>query len=176
MTATGSHTGDHTDSYLEDSDTSSERFSVCTTLQSCLVDLVELQLQAKQAHWNVTGRDFRSLHLELDDIVTIARDGADEVAERMRALDGTADGRSDTVSESNSLAKFPAGTQDTDTVLDILIDRLDAAAGTLRQAHYIADKHDPPSSDLLNGIVLALEKQRWMLRSQHPTGGATTGS
>jgi starvation-inducible DNA-binding protein len=34
-------------------------------LQRILVDLVELHLQGKQAHWNVVGANFRDLHLQL---------------------------------------------------------------------------------------------------------------
>ena len=41
-------------------------------LQRVLVDLVELQLQGKQAHWNLVGTNFRDLHLQLDGIVDVA--------------------------------------------------------------------------------------------------------
>ena len=55
-------------------------------LQRVLVDLIELHLQGKQAHWNVVGTNFRDLHLQLDDLVDFAREASDTVAERMRAL------------------------------------------------------------------------------------------
>jgi starvation-inducible DNA-binding protein len=42
-------------------------------LQATVVELIELSLQGKQAHWNVTGPLFRSVHLELDEIVETAR-------------------------------------------------------------------------------------------------------
>ena len=64
-------------------------------LQTVLVDLIELHLQAKQAHWNVVGMNFRDLHLQLDSIVDTAREASDTIAERMRALDAVPDGRSD---------------------------------------------------------------------------------
>jgi hypothetical protein len=34
-----------------------------------LADLIELHLQSKQAHWNVVGKNFRDLHLRLDEPV-----------------------------------------------------------------------------------------------------------
>ncbi|MBU1803288.1 MAG: DNA starvation/stationary phase protection protein, partial [Actinobacteria bacterium] len=34
-------------------------------LQQLLVDLTDLHLQGKQAHWNVVGKNFRDLHLQL---------------------------------------------------------------------------------------------------------------
>ncbi len=72
-------------------------------LQRVLVDLVELHLQGKQAHWNVVGPNFRDLHLALDELVDAAREGSDTIAERMRALDAVPDGRSDTVAATTSL-------------------------------------------------------------------------
>src|ERR1700704_509431 len=72
-------------------------------LQKVLVDLIELHLQAKQAHWNVVGTNFRDLHLQLDEIVDIAREASDTIAERMRAIDAMPDGRSDTVTATTTL-------------------------------------------------------------------------
>src|ERR1700733_5465492 len=63
------------------------------SMQSVLVDLVELSLQGKQAHWNVVGKNFRDLHLQLDEIVEAARIFSDEVAERLRAMHAIVDGR-----------------------------------------------------------------------------------
>jgi starvation-inducible DNA-binding protein len=58
--------------------------SLVQNLQKVLVDLIELHLQGKQAHWNLVGTNFRDLHLQLDDIVDLAREAADTIAERMR--------------------------------------------------------------------------------------------
>ncbi|MGC7367981.1 DNA starvation/stationary phase protection protein, partial [Mycobacteroides abscessus subsp. abscessus] len=77
-------------------------------LQKVLVDLIELSLQGKQAHWNVVGSNFRDLHLQLDELVDFAREGSDTIAERMRALDAVPDGRSDTVAATTTLPEFPA--------------------------------------------------------------------
>ena len=44
------------------------------SLQEVLVDLIELHLQGKQAHWNLIGTNFRDLHLQIDEIVDIARE------------------------------------------------------------------------------------------------------
>ena len=81
---------------------------LAANLQRVLVDLVELHLQGKQAHWNVIGSNFRDLHLQLDELVDAAREASDTIAERMRALDAVPDGRSDTVAATTSLPQFPA--------------------------------------------------------------------
>ncbi|OUD84948.1 Fine tangled pili major subunit [Clavibacter michiganensis subsp. michiganensis] len=72
-------------------------------MQKVLVDLIELHIQGKQAHWNVVGKNFRDLHLQLDEIIDSAREFSDDLAERMRALHATPDGRSDTVAETTTL-------------------------------------------------------------------------
>ena len=74
-------------------------------LQRVLVDLIELHLQGKQAHWNVVGTNFRDLHLQLDELVDFAREASDTIAERMRALDAVPDGRSDTVAADHYAAR-----------------------------------------------------------------------
>src|ERR1700721_432981 len=89
-------------------------------LQKVLVDLIELHLQGKQAHWNVVGTNFRDLHLQLDSIVDIAREAADTIAERMRALDAVPDGRTDTVAATTSAPAVPAGLVGTADIVDII--------------------------------------------------------
>ena len=49
-------------------------------LQRALVDLIELHLQGKQAHWNVVGPNFRDLHLVLDEVVSEARELSEGIA------------------------------------------------------------------------------------------------
>ena len=51
--------------------------------QRVLVDLIALELVGKQAHWNIVGPNFRDLHLNLDEVVGIARTGSDDVAEAL---------------------------------------------------------------------------------------------
>src|SRR5215217_9729806 len=93
-------------------------------LQRVLVDMIELHLQGKQAHWNVVGTNFRDLHLQLDELVDFAREGSDTIAERMRALDAVADGRSDTVAATTSLPQFPAYERSTADVVDLITGRI----------------------------------------------------
>jgi starvation-inducible DNA-binding protein len=135
-------------------------------LQRVLVDLIELHLQGKQAHWNVVGPNFRDLHLQLDEIVDIAREASDTIAERMRAVRGRPDGGSDTVAATTSLPTFPSGEQDTADVVRAVTARLYAAAATLRTVHDDVDAEDPTSADLLHAILEDLEKQAWMLSAE----------
>src|SRR6476646_338418 len=104
-------------------------------LQRVLVDLIELHLQGKQAHWNVVGTNFRDLHLQLDELVDFARAGSDIITERMRALDLVPDGRSDTVVATTSLPRFPANEHNTTEVVDRITTRIYATVETLRRVH-----------------------------------------
>lgn len=136
-------------------------------LQRVLVDLIELHLQGKQAHWNVVGKNFRDLHLQLDEIIEAARAASDTIAERMRALHATPDGRTDTVAATTSLPAFPAGEQDTAKVVDLVTRRLHVAAATLRDVHDEVDDEDPTSADLLHAILESLEQYAWMVSAEN---------
>ena len=135
-------------------------------LQQVLVDLIGLQLQAKQAHWNVVGHNFRDLHLQLDEVNEVARDAADTIAERMRALGATPDGRAPTIVATASLTPLPAGELGTSAVVDLITGSLRTVVADIRRVHDEVDREDPSTSDLLHGIVVELEKQAWMLSAE----------
>jgi starvation-inducible DNA-binding protein len=136
-------------------------------LQRVLVDLIELHLQGKQAHWNVVGTNFRDLHLQLDELVDFAREASDTVAERMRALDVIPDGRSDTVAAGTSLPQFPAYEHGTPEVVDLITARTYAAVGTLRGVHDEVDAEDPSTADILHQLIDGLEKLAWLIKSEN---------
>ena len=69
---------------------------VLAELQSMLVKLIDLALIGKQAHWNVEGPHFRSLHLELDELVDTWRSLGDQVAEREVTFGAVPDGQAAT--------------------------------------------------------------------------------
>ncbi|HYB39160.1 MAG TPA: DNA starvation/stationary phase protection protein [Mycobacterium sp.] len=141
--------------------------SLTQDLQKILVDLIELHLQGKQAHWNLVGTNFRDLHLQLDDIVDIAREGADTIAERMRALDAVPDRRSDTVVASTTVPALAPGEYSTTETVDMMTTRIYAVVGTMRTVHDAVDAADPSTADLLHALIDALEKQAWMLKSEN---------
>ena len=136
-------------------------------LQRVLVDVIELHLQGKQAHWNVVGANFRDLHLQLDELVDAAREASDKVAERLRALDAIPDGRSDTIAATTTVPQFPAGEQNTGDVVDLITTRVYATVDTIRSVHDAVDNEDPTTSDLLHEVIDSLEKLAWMIKSEN---------
>lgn len=143
--------------------------SLIDDLQRVHVDLIELHIQGKQAHWNVVGKNFRDLHLQLDEIVESAREFSDQIAERLRALHGTPDGRSDTVAESTTLPQYPEGEIDTAETVDLITERLEATVGTMRDVHDDVDEHDPTSADMLHAIIERFEQFAWMVSAENRT-------
>lgn len=138
-------------------------------LQKVLVDLIELHLQGKQAHWNVVGKNFRDLHRQLDEIVDAAREFSDEVAERLRALHAAPDGRTDTVAATTTLPAYPNGEIDTAETVDLITARLDTTVARMRAVHDAVDAEDPTSADLLHSIIASLEQYAWMVSAENRT-------
>lgn len=68
---------------------------------------IDLGLVGKQVHWSLTGSGFRSIHLQLDDVVATARMYQDTAAERAVAIGLLPDGRADTVQERCALPQPP---------------------------------------------------------------------
>lgn len=139
---------------------------VADDLQATLVDLIDLALQAKQAHWNVTGSNFRSVHLQLDEMMTEYRLWSDLVAEREVAIGASADGRAASVAESSVLAAFPDGTVDDRRVVELFVERLETVASAFRERMERLGDADPVSEDILIQILAGIEKQLWMVRTQ----------
>ena len=141
--------------------------SLFDDLQKVLVDLIELHLQGKQAHWNIVGTNFRDLHLQLDTVVDVAREASDTIAERMRALDAVPDGRSDTVVATTTVPVIPPGLLGVTEAVDMITNRIYAVVGTMRTVHDDVDAADPSTADLLHGIIDALEREAWLLKSEN---------
>ena len=141
--------------------------TLCKNLQSVLVDLIELHLQGKQAHWNVVGKNFRDLHLQLDEIIIDVREFSDQVAERMRSLDAIPDGRSETVTKTTHLTQFPDGEVDTAETVTLITERLDATVENIRQVHDAVDEEDPTSADILHAFIEKLEQYSWMVGAEN---------
>ena len=59
-------------------------------LNTRLADCIDLQLQAKQAHWNVKGPSFIALHKLFDEVADTAEESVDLIAERIVQLETVA--------------------------------------------------------------------------------------
>ncbi|GAY07163.1 DNA starvation/stationary phase protection protein [Pseudonocardia sp. N23] len=137
-----------------------------TDLQDTLVELTDLALQAKQLHWNVTGRSFLPVHEQLDGLTDEARAAGDAVAERAVALGLPADGRVAIVAKETPLAEAPEGRIPDSGAVAHAVRILDTVIARTRTRIDRLGELDPVTQDLLIGIVAGLEKQRWMFDAQ----------
>ncbi len=112
------------------------------------------------------GRQFRSVHLFLDELVESWLGFADQVAERAVALGASPDGQAETVAGSSEMDPLPTGALSDVAVIDAIGSRL--AGVVTRTRHRIArtSEFDPVSEDLLIALAATLEKQLWMVRAQ----------
>src|SRR6266850_2575909 len=83
------------------------RRAMIDLLNQQLADVLDLGLQAKQAHWNVKGPHFIGLHELFDKVAEEVEEFTDEIAERAVELGGIALGTLQVVSRSSSLSPYP---------------------------------------------------------------------
>jgi starvation-inducible DNA-binding protein len=140
--------------------------AVALELQRVVVTLIDLSLIGKHAHWNVVGPNFRSLHLQLDELVDAWRDAADTVGERIAALGGFPDGRAETVAAGSELLTLTEGPQPDRALVASLAAILTDAVNLVRTRMNRIEDLDPVTADLLHAVVATLEEQLWMIRAQ----------
>ncbi|MEV5439056.1 DNA starvation/stationary phase protection protein [Streptomyces sp. NPDC052682] len=141
--------------------------TVSEALQGALVDLVDLALVAKQIHWNVVGPRFRSVHLQLDEVVASARTHSDTVAERAAALGVPPDGRAATVAVGSGIGVTPEGWVDDTAAVSALVDALGAVIVRMRERIGATAEADPVTQDILIAVTGDLEKHHWMFQAEN---------
>jgi starvation-inducible DNA-binding protein len=135
-------------------------------LQSALVELIGLGLQAKQAHWNVHGPNFRPVHLHLDEVVDAAREHADTVAERASAIGIHPDGRAETIARDAAKGRFGSGSVTDKDVVKGMTQLLADVVARLREGIKETEEADPVTQDLLIAASHEMEKHHWMFQAQ----------
>jgi len=135
-------------------------------LRATVVDLIDLSLVAKQAHWNVIGTNFRSVHLALDELVAAAREFTDSAAERATAVGVSPDGRAATVARDAGAPGIGDGWLGDRAVIDVIVANLAAIIDRLRERIDATEKADPVTQDLFIQIAARLEQLHWMWQAQ----------
>ncbi|MEU9885522.1 DNA starvation/stationary phase protection protein [Sphaerisporangium sp. NPDC051017] len=135
-------------------------------LHGALIDLLDLSLVGKQAHWNLIGRNFRSLHLQLDEIVALARKGADDAAERAVAVGVNPDGRATTIARDTHVQQLDFGYIEDAKVVTVFTEILAGIIARMRERIEVTGDADLVTQDLLIEVTEDLEKQHWMIQAQ----------
>ena len=135
-------------------------------LNARLADCKDLQTQVKQAHWNVKGPSFISLHLLFDKINEDVEDYVDEIAERAVQLGGVAEGTARMVAKRSSLAEYPASAVDGRSHVEALSSALAAFGKSARKAIGEAnDLGDLDTADLFTEVSRGIDKWLWFVEA-----------
>jgi len=146
--------------------TPDHREKLCRLLNQRLADTIDLMQQARQAHWNVKGPNFIALHHLFDEIYSKIAEFVDEVAERIVALGGNAEGRIQFVAKATSLAQYPDGIQGSQAHLEALASALAVYGKAVREGIDQTDKlGDADSADLLTGVSREIDKYLWFVEA-----------
>ena len=145
-----------------------DRENIAQGLKVLLADSYTLYLMTHNFHWNVTGPQFRELHLMFEEHYTELAVAVDEIAERIRTLDVAAPGTYKAFAELSSIAEVegvPAAAE----MVGILTKSHEQVVKTCRASLKLAQDADDESSAALIGDRMRVhEKTAWMLRATLP--------
>ena len=146
--------------------TPDHRQQLCNILNARLADIIDLTLQAKQAHWNVKGPHFIALHHLFDEIYSKFSEQTDEIAERIVALGGDAEGLIGHVAKRTTLPAYNATAHDGRSHVEALSSALAIFGKSVRHdIDETADLKDAGSSDLLTGISRLTDQYLWFVEA-----------
>jgi starvation-inducible DNA-binding protein len=141
------------------------REQVAEKLKVLLADSYTLYLQTHNFHWNVTGPQFRDLHLMFEEHYTELATAVDDIAERIRTLGVFAPGTYKEFVELSNIKEtdeVPSGND----MVSILSQGHEQVVRTCRDVLKVAQQADDESSaSLVSDRMVLHEKTAWMLRS-----------
>lgn len=141
------------------------RQEIAQGLKKLLADSYTLYLQTHNFHWNVTGPQFRELHLMFEEHYTELAVAVDDIAERIRTLGFAAPGTYRAFAELSSVKEID-GVPEAKEMVTILMQAHETVVRTSREVLKVAQQADDESSASLIGDRMRVhEKTAWMLRA-----------
>ncbi len=142
-----------------------DRNKIAEGLKSLLADTYTLYLQTHNFHWNVTGPQFRELHLMFEEHYTEMAIAVDDVAERIRTLDVVAPGTYKAFAKLSSI-KEVENVPDAKEMIKLLTQGHEQVVKTCREVLGPAQNADDESTAaLVSDRMRVHEKTAWMLRA-----------
>ncbi|NNC54111.1 MAG: DNA starvation/stationary phase protection protein [Pseudomonadales bacterium] len=145
------------------------RIQIADGLKKLLADSYTLYLQTHNFHWNVTGPQFRDLHLMFEEHYTELAVAVDDIAERIRTLGVIAPGTYKQLADLSSIEEIetiPAAKE----MVKILTQSHEQVVRTCREILPVAQDGDDESSlALISDRMRIHEKTAWMLRAMLDT-------
>ncbi|MGC3958486.1 MAG: DNA starvation/stationary phase protection protein Dps [Verrucomicrobiota bacterium] len=142
------------------------RRAMVALLNQGLADVLDLGLQAKQAHWNVKGPSFIVLHELFDKVADELEGFSDEIAERAVALGGMALGTVQIIAERSGLAAYPLTAVSGREHIVALAAALAKFGKATRAAIDTATQAgDADTADLFTGVSREVDKLLWLVEA-----------
>jgi len=143
-----------------------ERAELITLINLRLASAIDLQLQLKQAHWNVKGPCFIGLHELFDNIGESVEGYVDMIAERIVQLGGTAEGTVRVAAVRSRLDEYPLtlaeGMAHVNAVATALSIFSQQACATIGEAEEL---NDAGTADLFTEILRGIDKWLWFVEA-----------
>lgn len=144
-----------------------DRIKIAEGLKRLLADSYTLYLQTHNFHWNITGPQFRELHLMFEEQYTELATAVDDIAERIRTLDIAAPGTYQAFAQLSSV-KEVEGVPPAKEMLAILTGGHEQVVKTCREVIAAAQQgNDESSAALISDRMRVHEKTAWMLRAMN---------
>ncbi len=143
-----------------------DRIEIVGMLNTTLASMLDLYGQIKQAHWNVKGPEFISLHLLFDRIAEEVENEADTVAERIMALGGTALGTTQEVAKNTKLRVYPTDIFVAKDHIEHLTHNF-AILGELSRENMdeTSELNDMATNDIYIELTRLLDKNLWFIEA-----------
>lgn len=139
--------------------------AICEALNQCVAETTVTTMLAQNFHWNVTGMAFGPLHALFQEIYEDHFVAQDDLAERIKALDGHANGTLAGMVAASKVDEHE-GEADDRTMIAALKKAQETLAATLGAAGALAAAHgDTLTEDLCIARGQTHEKFAWMLRA-----------
>lgn len=153
--------------YETENDISKERrMELNLLLNQRLADAVDLQMQMKQAHWNVKGPSFIALHELFDKVDEAVESYVDKIAERIVQLGGIAEGTVRVAAGRSRLAEYPLqiaeGTAHVEAVARALSTFGHEVRNTIDEANAL---EDAGTADLFTEILRGTDQWLWFVEA-----------
>jgi len=144
----------------------SQRREINAILNQRLASAVDLQMQMKQAHWNVKGPNFIGLHELFDKIAEAVESYVDLIAERIVQLGGIAEGTVRVSAARSQLDEYPLAVADGTSHISAVVTALSTfgheARGTIAEAD---DLDDADTADLFTEVSRGIDKWLWFVEA-----------
>lgn len=142
-----------------------DRIKVADGLKKLLADSYTLYLQTHNFHWNVTGPQFRELHLMFEEHYTELAIAVDVIAERIRTLGVSAPGTYKAFASLSSIQEVE-GVPAAEEMVKLLNQGHEKVVKTSREVLSVAQEaKDESTASLVSDRMRVHEKTAWMLRA-----------